>query len=217
MNSSFRSSSLALALALVGAASDAAPAGAQSDGEAQARRVVPSAIQPGDVVRLRIWREPDLSGDFYVDQDGRVVLPKLGPRDVAGQTHETLRSDLVEEYGKYLRNPSIEVIVLRRLRVLGAVREPGLYEVDPTMTVADAVGLAGGVTPVGKLDDVQLIREGERIRTDLSRLTRLEDSLIQSGDELFVPEKSWFARNPAIVASTATTLLTLVVTVLLTR
>src|ERR1700734_1429358 len=95
-------------------------------------------LLPGDIVRLRIWREPDLSGDFPVDERGTVVFPKIGPTPVLQMTTDSLKRLLVTTYSQYLRDPAIEVTFLRRVTILGAVKNPGLYPVDPTMTVSDA-------------------------------------------------------------------------------
>ena len=117
-----------------------------------------TVLRPGDVVRLRSWREPDLSGDFPVDETGVVVFPKIGPLTVTREAPESLKSKLVSAYQRYLRNPSIDVTMLRRVNILGEVRNPGLHPVDPTMTVADAIALAGGVTPIGSADKIEVRR-----------------------------------------------------------
>jgi protein involved in polysaccharide export with SLBB domain len=157
-------------------------------------------LRPGDVLRLRIWREPDLSGDFPVDTHGRVVLPKLGSLDVASVDSDSLQPRLVRAYSEYLNNPSIEVVPLRRISVLGAVQKPGVYPVDPTMTVADVVALAGGASPDGKRDRVELRRGDERVSANLQQASRVADSPIRSGDQLYVPQRSWLGRNTALVA-----------------
>lgn len=157
-------------------------------------------LRPGDVLRLRIWREPDLSGDFPVDTRGRVVLPKLGPLDVTSVESDSLQPRLVRAYSEFLNNPSIEVVPLRRISVLGAVQKPGVYPVDPTMTVADVVALAGGASPDGKRDRVELRRGNERVSANLQQASRVADSPIQSGDQLYVPQRSWLGRNTALVA-----------------
>src|SRR5690606_5029284 len=157
-----------------------------------------SALQPGDVVRLRIWMEPDLSGEFPVDNRGVVVLPRIGPVTVTSESAESLRDRLTAAYGEFLNHTSIDVVFLRRVQVLGAVRSPGLYQVDPTMNVSDVLALAGGATNQGKMDEVHLIRNGQRV-ANLSPLTRVGASAIRSGDQLVVPEKNWIVRNPGIV------------------
>jgi protein involved in polysaccharide export with SLBB domain len=177
----------------------------------------PEPLRPGDVVRLRIWREPDLSGDFHVDESGLVVLPKLGPVSVGVISRDSLRRSLLAAYSTYLKNPSIEVVLLRRVNVLGAVRNPGLYPVDPTMTIADALALAGGPTPEGKRDRVDLVRGGDRLKVRLDPATRLGDTPIRSGDQLFVPERSWLSRNPGLVIGTLTAVTALVVRIGLHR
>jgi polysaccharide export outer membrane protein len=158
-------------------------------------------LRPGDLVRLRIWREPDLSGDFQVDDRGSAVFPKIGPVHVASISADSLKSMLIGVYSTYLRNPSIDVTLLRRVNVLGSVRNPGLYPVDATMTVADALALAGGVTTEGDQNKLDLRRDGRTLRADLSQRTRIGDSPIRSGDQLYVPQRSWMSRNTGVVTA----------------
>ncbi len=96
----------------------------------------------------------------------------------------------------FLNHTSVDVAVLRRVQVVGAVQKPGLYHVDPTMTIADAIALAGGVSPDGRTDRVEIIREGQRLRAGTGRML-ISQSAVQSGDQLFVPERSWVSRNMA--------------------
>jgi polysaccharide export outer membrane protein len=174
-----------------------------------------SSMQPGDIVRLRIWREPDLSGDFPVDEAGIATFPKLGPMSVTSNTVEALRAKLVALYQEFLRNPSVDVVVLKRINVLGAVKNPGLYPIDPTMTIADAVALAGGATPDGDRRRIELLRGGERQDVRLTDQSRVADLPLRSGDQLFVPEKSWISRNPTVVAASLTAAASLIVALLL--
>ena len=172
-------------------------------------------LRPGDRVRLKVWREPDLSGEFEVDEDGIVVFPKVGRLDVQKISTDSLKALLVARYAESLRSPSVEVTVLRKLNVLGAVKNPGLYYVDPTTTVADALALAGGVTPTGKQNSFELLRDGKRLPVELSRDSRLADSPLQSGDQLRVPERGWAARNSAVVVSASVTAAALIVAALI--
>jgi polysaccharide export outer membrane protein len=158
----------------------------------------------GDVIRLKIWQEPDLSGDFPVDENGIVVLPRLGRVKVTSETPESLEARLIAEYRKYLTHESIDVTVLRRIQILGAVRSPGVYPLDPTMTIADAVAAAGGATTEGRSRQVELVRSGERVPVELYAEQRLADSPIRSGDQLYVPERSWLSRNAAVAGAIAT-------------
>jgi protein involved in polysaccharide export with SLBB domain len=158
-------------------------------------------LRVGDVLKLWIWREEQMSGEFPVPETGVVVFPKIGPRKVTDQPMAELKAALVSEYQKYLRNPSIEITFLRRINVLGAVNEPGVYSLDETMTVAHALAKAGGTRPDGKTDEVQLFRDGQKLLGKISQRTRIADLPIQSGDQLFVPERGWAARNSAFVAT----------------
>ncbi|RMH12679.1 MAG: hypothetical protein D6701_13220 [Gemmatimonadetes bacterium] len=158
-------------------------------------------IHPGDVIRLRIFREEEMSGEFPVDEGGVAVFPRIGEVTVVNETPESLEAKLVAQYSVFLRNPNIEVTVLRRVQVRGAVRNPGLYTVDPTVTVADVIALAGGAAPNGEQDKVRIIRGGRVLEARLSGSETLGEALIQSGDQLFVPERSWFTRNSGVIAA----------------
>jgi protein involved in polysaccharide export with SLBB domain len=162
------------------------------------------APTPGDIIRLQIWMEPELSGEFPVDQNRMVVLPRIGRFDVSKETPESLEEKLVTEYSRFLTHRSIDVTVLRRIQVLGAVRNPGVYPLDPTMTVADAVASAGGATREGHIRSFELIRHGERVPVELFADARIADSPIRSGDQLYVPERSWLSRNAAVVVGAIT-------------
>lgn len=158
-------------------------------------------VQPGDVVKLWIWREEELSGEFLVPETGMVVFPKIGPQQVTAMPMAELRDTLLVEFRKYLRNPSIEISFLRRVNILGAVRKPGVYPLDPTMTVAMAIAMAEGSTPEGRVDRVELLRDGQRLVANINQRTRIAELPIQSGDQLYVPERSWVSRNTALVAT----------------
>jgi polysaccharide export outer membrane protein len=157
---------------------------------------------------VAVWREPDLSGEYQVDQRGYATFPKLGALPVAAMHPDSIRPMLLAEYAKYLVNPSVEVVPLRRVSVLGAVARAGLYPVDPTMTLADAVALAGGAAPDGKRDVVELRRGAEVVIAKLDVATPVSRTPLRSGDQLWVPQRSWLSRNPwvfsSVVAAAAT-------------
>jgi polysaccharide export outer membrane protein len=161
-------------------------------------------VRPGDVIRLRIWREPDMSGEFSVSPAGRVVLPRLGELALSSIPADSLQSVLTEKYRVYLNNPSIEVALLRRVTVTGAVRNPGVYPLESTMSISDAVALAGGPAPDGKRDKVEVRRGGKRIVADLRNDVILADTPVQSGDQIYVPSRAWLSRNTWIISASVT-------------
>jgi polysaccharide biosynthesis/export protein len=160
-------------------------------------------VQPGDLIRVKVWREPDLSGDVSVDAAGNATLPRMGATSVRGLTADSVRRLIVTTYARYLRDPAVDVMVLPRVTITGAVRTPGVQNLDPTMTISDALALAGGAAPDGKRDQVELRRGGERVKVDLRMNTRVADSQVRSGDELLVPERSWLSRNVGLVLGVA--------------
>lgn len=162
-------------------------------------------VRPGDQISLRILREPDMSGVFTVADDGRVLLPRLGRVQVDDRTAAVLRDSLSVAYAEYLREPSLEVTVLRRVGVRGEVRKPDLYLVDLTLTLRDVIAQAGGVTENGDPGRIEIVREGERIRLGDADTAQFLTSQLYSGDQIVVGRRSWYS-NPTVAISTLTAL-----------
>lgn len=172
-------------------------------------------LVPGDVIRLNIWREPDLTGQFLVQEDGTAVLPKIGPVQVTGYTPSVLKDHLVDEYSKTLKNPSIEVVVLRRILITGEVGGEGVYPVDPTMSLVEALALAGGPSQNAKKDRVILIRDDSEIEIDLDDPLAVRNVALQSGDQLLVPAANTWIRNWKLLVGMVSSTISLAI--LLTR
>src|ERR1700748_3413446 len=75
---------------------------------------VPARLQPGDWIKVTVYGEPSLSGDFQIDQTGSVLLPLAGPTKAAGVTPVELADALTKKYrAEYVRNPKVTVTGLR--------------------------------------------------------------------------------------------------------
>jgi protein involved in polysaccharide export with SLBB domain len=160
-----------------------------------------SSLAAGDVIRLVVWREPDLSGEFIVNENGIVTLPLLGRVNVSAIPSSQLSDSLISAYSLQLRNTSVTVTALRRIYVLGEVMKPGLYPTDPTMILAGVLALAGGATPTGDLGRIRVVRNGATVNARLSTNAVLEMTDIRSGDQIFVDRRSWLSMNSGLVAS----------------
>ncbi len=155
-------------------------------------------LEPGDAIQVSFSRESDQSGQYEIDEAGRVSLPFLNVWNVRGMAPDSLRTTLLTAYHAQLRNQTIEVRLLRRVRVLGEVQKPGLYLVDGTMTLADLVAKAGGATGNGNLEHVRVYRGAKRTQADL-RTGASAFKELHSGDQVYIPEKSWLSRHSATV------------------
>ena len=169
-------------------------------------------LRPGDVIRLRIWREPDLSGDFPVDEYGRVNLPLVGTYPVAGESRQSLQEKLVAAYRTSIQNLSMDVIFIRRVPVVGAVRTPGLYPIDATMTVSDALAAAGGFVADVRQFRVQLLRSGAVVIDNVDPAVLVSQLPIARGDQLYVPpqREEFFTRNPWVIGTALQTVLAVI-------
>lgn len=166
------------------------------------------ALRPGDGLRVRIFREPELSGEFLVDERGIVVLPKLGEWNMSGVSADSVRPRLLTAYKKYLTTDAIEITPFRRVAVTGAVLKPGLYPIDPSMSVGDAIILAGGVAPHGKRNAIELRLASAESGVMIAGERRLWDSGAGGIRQLYVPEQSWIRRNMLTTVSLTLSLVT---------
>ena len=172
-------------------------------------------LMPGDILRVVVWREPDLSGDFQVDQDGTLVLPLLGKLLVTDRAWNIVKDDLMQDYLRDLRNPSIELTPFRNVYVLGEVNLPGRYNVHPTDdNLAGAVSLASGVTPDGDVTNMRIVRDGVIILDGIAGEQRLAELGIRSGDQLFIGRRGWLDRNSTFIASAVLSITGIVVAIL---
>ncbi len=143
----------------------------------------------GDKIRVNVFGQADLSGEFVISDVGVVSLPLVGNLDFGGATlreAEALLADALKP--DYLVNPrvSIEVLNFRPFYIIGEVKEPGSYPYVSGMTVTEAVALAGGYTYRAKKKKVLLIRG-----TDTARKERpaTDTTIVLPGDVIKVPER----------------------------
>lgn len=170
-------------------------------------------LMPGDWVELMIWREEDMTGEFQVGEDGVVVLPLVGAWQVTERPWRELKEEILSAFRRELRNPSIQITPYRRVFVMGEVTEPGLYPVDPTISMAGAVATAGGPNVEGDLRRIRVIRDGQVILDGISGEEALSALDVRSGDEIYVQRRNWFERNSTFLITAALSLTTIVVTV----
>ena len=116
----------------------------------------------GDQVRIIVFGEDQLTGEFRVDDRGQIAVPLLGNVEAAGLTPEQLDKRIEDglRAKNLLRNPSVsvEVLAYRPVFVLGEVAKPGEYPYQPGMTMLTAVAIAGGFTYRGVQDYAGVVR-----------------------------------------------------------
>ncbi len=145
----------------------------------------------GDKVRVTVFGEADLSGEFEVSADGTLALPLIGEVKVGGLSlRESERLIGVKLADGYLQNPKVAIDVLnyRPFYILGEVRVPGKYPFETGMTVLTAVTLAGGFTYRADEKDILVIRAGRPGGDTTLRPVPL-DMPVQPGDTIRVTER----------------------------
>jgi polysaccharide export outer membrane protein len=147
-------------------------------------------LGPGDQVRIITVGQDELTGEFRIDDSGKIAVPMLGNLPAAGLSPAGLGQEVATalERNGLLRGPSvsIEVTQYRPISVLGEVNRPGEFAYHPGMTMLAAVALAGGFTPRAIEDTATVLREeGGRP----SRWRAAQASRLQPGDVITIAER----------------------------
>jgi protein involved in polysaccharide export with SLBB domain len=162
----------------------------------------PWTTQPGDIVRIAVWREPELSGDLLVQNDSTAIVPAIGRLKLGGLTADSLNGLLIARFRDRIVNTPVDVRLIRPVPVFGSVRSPGVYPVDPTSTAIQVIARAGGTVGAEGLPRVQLLRyDGTKL--DLAVEQSLGAFNLRSGDAIFVQDQSFFIRNQRQITTIA--------------
>jgi protein involved in polysaccharide export with SLBB domain len=143
----------------------------------------------GDRVRVTVFGQQDLSGEYRVDGTGLMAFPLVGQVPAGGKTAAEVQTELVQGLSpKYLKNPniSIEVLSYRPFYVVGEVKTPGSYSYVNGMTVLNAVALAGGFTYRAREDQFFIVRNTGGGK---SKMSAAVDTPVQPGDVITVRER----------------------------
>jgi polysaccharide export outer membrane protein len=159
------------------------------------------AVGAGDMLRITVFRNPELNTEARVTEQGTITFPLIGDVPVTGLTPQQVGNRIADKLrsGKFVVNPEVSVAMAqvnsRQVSVLGNVTKPGRYPIDNVNSrLLDFIAAAGGVTGTGS-DSVTVVqvRDGKTIKTDvdLDRMFRQGDSVatnmaLQPGDTIFV-------------------------------
>jgi polysaccharide export outer membrane protein len=156
-------------------------------------------LQPGDTIEVSVWGEEELQRQLLIRPDGTFSFPLTGEVRAAGRTVTEVQTEITDKLVRYIPEAVVTVSVTglegNRVYVIGQVNNPGTFVMNPTLTVLQALALAGGTTAFASLNDIQIIREttdGQRALSfaydDIKRGRRLEQNVqLRSGDTVLVP------------------------------
>jgi len=180
-------------------------------------------LRSGDLLKIRVYRDSELTGQYLIDAQGTVQIPGLGVVRAAGLDPTQVQERLVDALrSRGFRAPEIAVQPLIRVSVLGQVRAPGLYPVDPGVSIIQLLTLAGGPTETANLKRAQVVREDRAFVVDLQSAlggSAAGRVALYSNDVVYVPQRhSLFTReNVGFVATLAALALSVVTLVQVSR
>lgn len=117
----------------------------------------------GDVVEIRVFREPDLAGIYRVNPNGEIDFPFIGKVPLLGKNADVVAEEIRARLSAgYLQNPQVTVFIRehnsQKIHVLGQVNQAGSFAYQPGMTVIQAITLAGGFTKLAATNRVRVTR-----------------------------------------------------------
>jgi protein involved in polysaccharide export with SLBB domain len=168
-------------------------------------------LGPGDKIRLTVFGEADLSGEYQVDGSGMVRLPLIGTLQASGATAPALEQNVAAalEAG-YIKTPrvNVEITLYRPFYIIGAVNRPGQYPYVDHMNALNAVALAGGFTDQAIQSSVyirhegsateQVVETGQLAHIEPGDVVRVRTSPFWEAMNLFSP-----VAGPAAIAAAA--------------
>jgi protein involved in polysaccharide export with SLBB domain len=160
--------------------------------EQRAATVVPNApprLQAGDKIRVTVFGEAGLSGEYEIDPGGFVSLPLAGTLKAAGATKSELEQTLAKKFrGEYLKSPkvTVDIATFRPVYVLGEVEKPGEYPYKSGLNVVSAIAVAGGNTYRSSQKNVLIQHPGESGFREYPLSPAIQ---VQPGDVIKLPER----------------------------
>jgi polysaccharide biosynthesis/export protein len=146
-------------------------------------------LGPNDRVRLKVYGEPDIGGEYEIDNTGQISVPLAGHIRAAGLTTKQLERAVASALSKgIVRDPrvNVEVALYRPYYILGEVKKSGEYPYRLGLTVLDAVASAGGFTYRANESKVYLRRSGASAEESYSLETPVQ---VNPGDNIRIPER----------------------------
>ncbi|HEU0120723.1 MAG TPA: polysaccharide biosynthesis/export family protein [Bryobacteraceae bacterium] len=151
-------------------------------------------IGPEDVIAIRVWREPDMSGQFVVRPDGRITLPLAGELQVSDLSPEQVQAKVVEMYSKYINKPEVGVSLARvgskKYYLVGQVLKAGTFPLVVPTTVLEAINSAGGFQEFANKKKIIILRGAKRIPFNYDEVIKgkkvEQNILVESGDHIIV-------------------------------
>jgi protein involved in polysaccharide export with SLBB domain len=158
-----------------------------------------SSLGQGDVIEVRVYQEPELSGVYQVGAEGDVVFPLCQRVVVGGLTPnaaaERIRGCLREGF---MRDPQVTVLVKeynsKKVFVFGEVQKPGTFVYEDGMSVVQAVTVAGGFTKTAARNSTSVTRRvnGQEVKVKVNvqdiALGKAPNFTLEPGDIVYVPE-----------------------------
>ncbi len=156
-------------------------------------------INPGDVLNVAVWREPDLKLDILVRPDGKISFPLAGDVQAAGNSVEEVRQLLTKQLEKLIPDLVVSVSILQingnKVFVIGQVNKPGEINANPYIDVMQALSIAGGANAFADVNNISILRgSGSQqiaIPFDYSEVEDGEDLqqniILRAGDVIVVP------------------------------
>ncbi len=119
-------------------------------------------LQPGDILEISVWKEPDLQREVLVHPDGAISFPLVGSIMAKNRSIQDVNKAIAARLEKYIPDPVVTVNLKQmtgnRIYGVGKVLKPGEFLTNRNVDVMQAIGMAGGLNPFAEGDEILILR-----------------------------------------------------------
>jgi polysaccharide export outer membrane protein len=168
-----------------------------AENEPKSANVTPKyQIGPLDVLYIRVWNQPNMSGLYPVSPDGTISMPLVKVVKAEGLTVAGLETDVTRRLSDFINNPEVSIDVTKinskSVLMIGGIGHPGKFPLTEKTTVLDAIVGSGGLKEFANKKKIYILRKGMKIMfnyEDVIKGKHLEQNIeLENGDQIVIPE-----------------------------
>lgn len=148
-----------------------------------------------DIILVRVWREPEISGFYTVRPDGKFTMPLIREVEASGMTPDELSKSLTEKLGQFYNKPdvtvSVQQVLSKKYSIIGEVNRTGPFPLVTPTRVLDALANAGGFHEFANTKKIRIVRGTTRLNFNYNEVIKgkhpEQNVLLENGDLIIVP------------------------------
>ena len=152
-------------------------------------------IGPEDIIGIKVWREPELTGALMVRPDGMISMPLIGELKASGSTPDELGKAITEALLKHMNRAevfvSVQQVNSKKFYMTGEINRPGQYPLITETNVLQAISAAGGLREYANKKKIVIVRGDQRLKFNYKEVVEgknlKQNVTLENGDHIIIP------------------------------